>query len=194
KSKKQRQPTTTFHLQNSGQDLEADHVIWTTGITSQNHAFLSSDKLSKKGFVKVDECFRVVVNDIESSSENSNTKLFAFGDCCDLLPNSGSQVLGAMHVLGHNLNVAVQQNVASKAEMNNNADDDHEETDPLSTPTEKPQKTKKLRKALAQPELYICTVGEKDGVALTPFGGTGLALPRLKNKTFFLGKAKKSLG
>jgi apoptosis-inducing factor 2 len=157
-------PTTKFHLQNGNLDVFAHHVVWTTGITAQNHAFLDSQYLTKKGgWIKVDETFQVV----------NSTKLFAFGDCCNLLPNAGIQVLGAMPVIGHNLKVAL---------------------DSINVDGAAPTKRKRLQKALVQPEMYIASIGKKDGVALTPLGATGVGLPKLKNKTQFLMKPKSALG
>jgi NADH dehydrogenase FAD-containing subunit len=167
------QPTTTFHLQNADRDVSASHVVWTTGISPQNHAFLDPSYLTKKGWVKVDETFQIT----------NTTKLFAFGDCCNLLPNSAIQVLGAMPVLGHNLKVALDG-------ASHDAEQD-EQTTPMSKPS---PKQKRLKKAMAHTEMYICTIGKKDGVALTPLGGTGLGLPLLKNKTMFLPKPKMALG
>ncbi|KAG7348913.1 NADH dehydrogenase [Nitzschia inconspicua] len=179
-------PTTTFHLQNSDQDISANQVIWTTGLTAQNHFMLDPKYLTKKGgWIKVNENFLLTHCD--------NGRLFAFGDCCDLLPNAGNQVLGAMPVIGHNLKVSVDSYTApmGRGGGGGGADNDNDDHTDSSTPV---NKRKKLNKALLQPELYIATIGKKDGVALTPFGATGLGLPRLKNKTQFLMKPKNSLG
>ncbi|KAG7338535.1 FAD-dependent pyridine nucleotide-disulfide oxidoreductase [Nitzschia inconspicua] len=167
-------PTTTFHLQNSDQDISANQVIWTTGLTAQNHFMLDPKYLTKKGgWIKVNENFVLTHCD--------NGRLFAFGDCCDLLPNAGNQVLGAMPVIGHNLKVSVDSFMIGGENDGENS----------STPA---NKRNKLNKSMLQPELYIATIGKKDGVALTPFGATGLGLPRLKNKTQFLMKPKNALG
>jgi NADH dehydrogenase FAD-containing subunit len=125
---------------------------------------LDSQYSTKKGgWIIVDETFQVV----------NCTKLFAFGDCCDMLPNAGIEVLGAMPVIGHNLKVAY---------------------DSINDDGAAPIKRKKLQKALVQPVMYIATIGKEDGVALTPLGATGVGLPKLKNKTQFLVKPKSALG
>lgn len=173
-------PITTFHLHNSNQEISVDQVIWTTGIAAQNHAFLDSKYLTKKGgWIQVNETFQL--------TRCENGKLFAFGDCCNLLPNAGIQVLGAMTVFGHNLKVALDASevaIGSKDAMKEIAHDVRSNK----------KRKQKMKKALEQAEVYIVTIGKKDGVALTPFGATGIGLPMLKNKTQFLMKPKTSLG
>jgi hypothetical protein len=53
---------------------------------------------------------------------------------------------------------------------------------------------KKMRKALASPEVYVTTVGPSTGVVLTPMCHTQFMLPWLKNSTTFLFKPKGDLG
>jgi NADH dehydrogenase FAD-containing subunit len=156
----QQGPITTFHLQKSNIEIQASSVIWTTGITSQNRQFLGKENLTKLGWIQVDDYFRI----------KGNSKVFAFGDCCNLLPNTGSQILGSnTNILVHNIKTVLECGVVTVPE-------------------------RKLRKALVQTENYIVTIGKKDGVALTPLVATGIGLPNLKNKNLFLNKIKKDLG
>jgi NADH dehydrogenase FAD-containing subunit len=163
----QQGPITTFHLQKSNIEIQASSVIWTTGITSQNRQFLGKENLTKLGWIQVDDYFRIL----------GNSKVFAFGDCCNLLPNTGSQILGSnTNILVHNIKTVLECGGGRGG------------NDAVAVPE------RKLRKALVQTENYIVTIGKKDGVALTPLGATGIGLPNLKNKNLFLNKIKKDLG
>jgi NADH dehydrogenase FAD-containing subunit len=151
-----------YMLQKSGAEIKANQVIWTTGLKPLN-SFLSEPKfLDKNGWLQVDDYFRV---------KGSNNKLFAIGDCCDLLPNSGNQVLANLGTIGKNIkSVMDAQEKAS------------------------PNMEKGMRKALSAPEVIVTTIGPDTGVALTPLCHTQFMLPWFKNSTMFLFKPKGDLG
>lgn len=149
-------------LQNSKKPVQAEKIVWTTGIYPCN-SFLDSKYLDRRGWIEVDDYFRV---------KGAEGSLYALGDCCDLLPNSGAQILGTMGVIGKNITVtldSIQSGVTENVE-------------------------KKMRKALVQPATYVTTIGKQTGVAQTPCCYTQLILPWAKNSTMFLFKPKGELG
>jgi NADH dehydrogenase FAD-containing subunit len=85
-----------YVLKKSGQEMTASQVIWTAGFKPLN-SFLDAKFLDKKGWLQVDD-FRV---------KGSNNKLFAIGDCCDLLPNAGNQVLANLGTIGKNIKLVL---------------------------------------------------------------------------------------
>lgn len=143
--------------------VDAEQVVWTTGVYSCNSPFLDKKYLDQRGWVMVDEYFRV------KGAEHS---LFALGDCCDLLPNAGSQILGTVGMIGKNVQVTLDAIQAGSFE----------------------NMEKKMRKVLVQPEMYLVTLGKEMGVAQTPCCHTQFMLPWVKNKTMFLFKPKSELG
>lgn len=155
------QEGSEVRLQSTNKLLDAEQVVWTTGLRSCSN-FLGREYLDEKGWIKVDDYFRVV---------GAEQSLFALGDCCDLLPNAGSQILGTMAVIGKNIAVTL---------------------DALQTGNQK-KIEKKLRKALVQPEAYVTTIGRQTGVAQLPCCYTQVLLPMLKNNTMFLFKPKGQL-
>jgi NADH dehydrogenase FAD-containing subunit len=148
-------------LQKSGEVVDADEVVTTTGAQPLNQ-FMDSALLNDKGWVEVDDYFRV---------KGTHGKVFSIGDCCTLLPNSGSQVMGNVPVLGKNIKTVL---------------------DAIQAGT--PLADLKLKAHVHSPEVYVNTVGPKDGVAYTSMCFTQFLLPTLKNKTFFFFKAKSDLG
>jgi NADH dehydrogenase FAD-containing subunit len=151
-----------YFLEKSGKEMTASQVIWTTGLKPLN-SFVDAKFLDKKGWLQVDDYFRV---------KGAENKLFSIGDCCDLLPNSGSQVLANLGTIGKNIKM-----VLDAQEKNDTANMD-----------------KNMRKALAAPEVIVATVGPSTGVALTPMCHTQFMLPWFKNSTMFLFKPKGDLG
>jgi NADH dehydrogenase FAD-containing subunit len=149
-------------LEKAQKQVDAEQVVWCTGFYSCN-SFLDSQFLDDRGWVQVDEYFRV------KGAENS---LFALGDCCDLLPNAGSQILGTMGVIGKNVAVTLD---ATQAGTSDNIE-------------------KKMRKALVQPEVYVSTIGRQTGVAQMPCGHTQFMFPWIKNSSMFLFNPKGTLG
>lgn len=143
--------------------VDAEQIVWTTGNVACNSPFLDGKYLDQRGWIQVDEYFRVV---------GAERSLFSLGDCCDLLPNAGSQILGTMGVIGKNIQVTLD------AIQSGNFDNVE----------------KKMRKALVQPEAYITTLGKQGGVAQTPCCHTQFVLPWVKNSTMFLFKPKSELG
>jgi NADH dehydrogenase FAD-containing subunit len=148
-------------LEKSGDVIAADEVVTTTGAQPLNQ-FMDSTLLNDKGWVEVDDYFRV---------KGTQGKIFSIGDCCTLLPNSGSQVLGNVPVLGKNIKTVLDAIQAGKS------------LDEL-----------KMKKHVYSPEVYVNTVGPKDGVVYTSMCFTQFLLPSFKNKTFFFFKAKGDLG
>jgi len=143
--------------------VDAEQVVWTTGNYSCNAPFLDKKYLDARGWIKVDDYFRV---------KGAEQSLFALGDCCDLLPNAGSQILGTMGMIGKN--VAVTLDAIQTGSFDN--------------------VEKKMRKVLVQPEVYVTTIGKQTGVAQTPCCHTQFLLPWFKNSTMFLFKPKSELG
>jgi NADH dehydrogenase FAD-containing subunit len=148
-------------LEKSGKVVAADEVVLTIGAQPLNQ-FMDSTLLNDKGWVEVDDYFRV---------KGTHGKIFSIGDCCTLLPNSGSQVLGNVPVLGKNIKAVLDAIQAGKS---------LEEV--------------KLKKHVHGPEVFVNTVGPKDGVAVTPLFFTQYMLPSFKNKTFLFFKVKGDLG
>jgi apoptosis-inducing factor 2 len=155
-------------LDSSGETIDAKEVVKTTGIFPCVAPMLRNPALKKmmdkKGWIQVDDYFRV---------KGYESRFFAIGDCCDLLPNAGNQVLGNLGVIGKNIKVLLDAI---------EADEGFEGTE------------KKMRKAVASPEIYVATVGKDTGVALTPCCHTQFMLPSFKNSSMFLFKIKGDLG
>jgi NADH dehydrogenase FAD-containing subunit len=149
-------------LEKAGTEMVAKEVVWTTGIYSCN-AFLDRKYKDKRGWIQVDDYFRV---------KGAENKLFALGDCCDLLPNSGSQILNTMGMIGKNIKVILD--ATEKGSFEN--------------------VEKKMRKALEMSSVYVATIGKQTGVAMTPMCHTQFFLPWIKNSTMFLFKPKGDLG
>ncbi len=143
--------------------VTAEQVVWTTGIYACNSPFLDAKYLDQRGWIQVDEYFRV---------KGAERSLFALGDCCDLLPNAGTQILGTAGIIGKNIRVTLD------SIQSGNFDN----------------MEKKMRKALVQPEMYIATIGKQSGIAQAPCCHTQFMLPWAKNSTMFLFKPKSDLG
>eukprot|EP00980_Cylindrotheca_fusiformis_P019308 scaffold6632_cov102-Cylindrotheca_fusiformis.AAC.3 len=149
-------------LNKSGDYLQVNEIVWTTGIKPCN-SFMNRKYLNKAGFIQVDEFFQV--------KDSVEGRLFAMGDCCDLLPNTGSQAMEASYVLAKNIKIAL-------ADLQRGGE----------------YENKRLKRALVSTEVYVATIGKTDGVALTPICHTQFFLPWIKNATWFLWKVKSRLG
>jgi NADH dehydrogenase FAD-containing subunit len=149
-------------LSNCGEWLVTDEIVWTTGNKPIN-TFLDENFLDRQGWITVDEHFRV---------KGGEGRFFAMGDCCDLLPNTGSQAIAASYVLAKNI----------KTTLDHMMREDYKIIE------------QRLKKALIATEMYVATLGRTDGVALTPICHTQFFLPFLKNQTFFLYQVKSKLG
>eukprot|EP00527_Entomoneis_sp_CCMP2396_P007603 CAMPEP_0198137400 /NCGR_PEP_ID=MMETSP1443-20131203/887_1 /TAXON_ID=186043 /ORGANISM="Entomoneis sp., Strain CCMP2396" /LENGTH=414 /DNA_ID=CAMNT_0043798805 /DNA_START=33 /DNA_END=1274 /DNA_ORIENTATION=- len=79
--------------------LDADEVVMTVGVSPAN-SFMDRSWLDEKGWIQVDDSFCVV-------GISAAGRIFAAGDCCTLLPNSGSQVLHNAHIFARNLYLAL---------------------------------------------------------------------------------------
>ena len=147
-------------LESSGKVIEADKVIMTVGLEPMN-SFVDPAYLNTQGWIEVDDYFQV---------KGAEGKLFAYGDCCTLLPNSGNEALHNMSVIGYN----VKQIINAK-----NAGDGREPS---------------LSKFYDSSQVYICSVGPEDGVAFTPYCTFDWILPRFKNYSMFLFEMRHKLG
>jgi NADH dehydrogenase FAD-containing subunit len=158
-------------LQKAKTELIADEVVYTSGLSPIALPFLQDASLcDAKGWIQVDDYFRV---------KGAEQKFFAIGDCCDLLPNSGVQVMGNVGIIGKNIKVVL---------------DAHDSVDKPGAAAAFDSCERRMRKALANPELYVATIGKKTGVALTPCCHTQFLLPAIKNSTMFLMKPKGEFG
>jgi NADH dehydrogenase len=143
-------------LSTSKEVIDAEVVIKTIGFIPVN-AFVKAglpEALDEKGWLKTDK-FGVV--------PGSDGKVFAFGDCSPLLPNSGSNYMQLGAVLGHNMQVTL---------------------------TESSQPMKEITVASSH---CIVTVGPQKGVyQIGPMWGRHF-LPWIKNKTMFFMSARMLL-
>ena len=80
-------------LENSGELIEADQFIMTTGVEPMN-SFVDPGFLNDKGWIEVDEYFQV---------KGAEGKLFAMGDCCTGLPNAGWLLIQNSKTIGWNI-------------------------------------------------------------------------------------------
>mmetsp|Transcript_17600 Transcript_17600/g.22832 ORF Transcript_17600/g.22832 Transcript_17600/m.22832 type:complete len:374 (-) Transcript_17600:213-1334(-) len=148
--------TGKLTLTTSGEELKADEVVMTVGFSPINK-LLDASMLNDKGWVEVDDFFRV---------KGSGGNIFAIGDCCSLLPNSGNQVMGNAKVMGANLKAALQ------GETN----------------------VSKFKKFAASPTMICATTGAKAGVFYTDFLTTQRIFPGIKNSTMFFMSPKQTFG
>jgi len=147
-------------LSKSGDYLQVNEVVWATGTRPCNH-FMNRTHLTQDGWIQVDEFFQV---------KGAEGSLFAMGDCCDLLPNTGTQAMEASYILAKNLKRTLD------------AIERQEEHEIM------------LKSAQVSTEIYVATIGKTDGVAMTPVMATQFGLPWAKNSTFFLWRVKSRLG
>lgn len=149
-------------LESSGKVIEADRVVMTVGIKPMN-SFVDPAYLNSEGWIDVDDHFQI---------KGAEGNLFAFGDCCTLLPNAGNQILHNMSVIGYN----VKETIGAKCITGGSG------------------KKARLSRVHAAPEAYICSVGPTDGVAYTPWCSFDWILPRFKNYSMFLFEVRHKLG
>ena len=162
----QQQPHNIW-LSNSKRELtDIDQIVWATGLMSVNRQFMPDEFLNSRGWVEVDDYFRV---------KGSQNKLFAVGDCCDLLPNQGTQILGTLNIIGNNIHTIL------KATVNDYLQDES-------------KLERQMRKALVANQTYVVTIGKKRGVACQGNCHTQFFLPWMKNLTMFLSTPKSTLG
>jgi apoptosis-inducing factor 2 len=153
-------------LEKAGTAIEANEVVMTTGLGSCNSFMnaLSTDALNDRGFVNTDDYFRV---------KGTDGKVFSIGDCCTTLPNSGSQILNNIKVLGNNIKITLDAVTAHQL---------------------KPE-LPGLKKFELGPEVYLATIGPNDGVMFySSTFWTQYMLPWLKNSTMFFFRVKSELG
>ncbi|CAB9529345.1 Apoptosis-inducing factor homolog [Seminavis robusta] len=81
-------------LESSGQVIQADQVIMANGIHPHNNSFVDAQYKDDKGWIVVDEYFRV---------KGAERKLFAFGDCATALPNTGNSIVNNISTIGYNV-------------------------------------------------------------------------------------------
>lgn len=143
-------------LEGSGESIDADEVVMTTGLVSVND-FLKDEfalALNDKGFVEADEYFRL---------PGGNGKLFSFGDCSTFLPNAGYQLMDNGPSIGKNIKLTLDALAKGEA----------------------PPAESALVKGKSSYQITLNTVGPKDGVFYTPAFSTQWFLPWVKNKTMF---------
>jgi NADH dehydrogenase FAD-containing subunit len=80
------------------QPFDADAIVWTTGATRPNTAFLPLDMLNAEGFVQVDEFLRIRGHD----------NAFAVGDVAATDPNRSSARNWAAPLLARNIKALLQ--------------------------------------------------------------------------------------
>mmetsp|Transcript_10303 Transcript_10303/g.22668 ORF Transcript_10303/g.22668 Transcript_10303/m.22668 type:complete len:379 (+) Transcript_10303:132-1268(+) len=156
----------TYKLQSSGEALpeQPDQVVMTVGFSPIN-SFMDASMLDDKGYVKVDEFFRV---------EGSNGKIFALGDCeATQLYNAGAAVLAQQGIIGNNLKVTLNALEKDGASADLSA-----------------VKLKPLNKLGLQ---GCVTVGRKQGVLFASGFVTQRIIPGIKNSTMFIMKPKSDL-
>jgi len=177
-------------LPNSGGQVSANEIIWTTGISSHNRFVHGKFKTFETGWIKVDDYFRVL-GTIESkgNEDTPSKKYFAFGDCCDWFPNAGNALMQNGATIGHNLAMALQIKAQEKAKASGGAAAD-------ASAQSKKIAIKPFRKAKVPPRFAVATLGPKAGVAsgIGCCGYTQFLIPGMKNKTMFLSNIKKSTG
>jgi NADH dehydrogenase FAD-containing subunit len=145
-------------LQSTGKPLQVDQVVMTTGLSSNTDFLEKRHKTHEGSWIQVDSYFRV---------QEGNGKLWAIGDCCTVLPNTGVAALENSKILAHNL----------KLSLHASADD-----------------TKLMKKAKKPKKLYIATIGQETGVARGPWKThTQFFFPNKKNKTLFLSHVQSLL-
>jgi apoptosis-inducing factor 2 len=130
----------------SGATIVAESVISTTGFYACND-FMKDlpDALNDKGFIQTNDSFVV---------PGGQGKIFAMGDCCTTLPNSGAQVLENVAIMGHNVTVTLAGGDATK-----------------------------LKSFKLGPLMFIATTGPKSGVFSTGNTASKRMLPWLKNSS-----------
>lgn len=174
----------TYTLASSGEGIEADEIILTVGNVALNDFFEDGLRscLNENGWVEVDEYFRVA---------GAEGKIFSIGDCCTLLPNSGSQIVFNKDVIGHNINAALE---AGKEGCPNPSEHGEEGNGNGRNPAHP-----RLEKYALGPEVYVATTGTKSGVMYFRNdwynnAWTTWLLPWLKQKTMFFFSPKTKLG
>lgn len=149
-------------LQSNEEDIKADAVVMTIGNKPINSFIQEPSWLDEKGWVQSDEFFRV---------KGAGGKVFALGDCSNLLQNSAVKIIANAAVLGKNIKATMDAISAGK--------------DLDSVP---------MGKYVDSSEPIVATIGPKDGVAKIGSTHTQYMLPRFKNYTMFFFKIKSDLG
>jgi apoptosis-inducing factor 2 len=145
-------------LQSTGQVLQADQVVMANGLQPVN-SFVDPKFLNDKGWIQVNEYFQVI---------GAEQTLFAIGDCCNALPNTGHVLINNVDVIGYNVKGVLAAKANGKAPW--------------------------LSKHHQHSGVYICTVGPEDGVAITPYCSSDWVLPGIKNYSMFLYDARSKFG
>jgi NADH dehydrogenase FAD-containing subunit len=149
-------------LESNGEEIKADAVVMTIGNKPINSFIQESSWLDEKGWVQVDEFFRV---------KGAGGKVFAVGDCSNLLMNAAAKVLANGDVLGKNIKATLDAISAGK-DLDN-------------VP---------MKKHVNPGDQIATTIGPKDGVAKIGSMHTQFMLPWFKNSTMFFFKIKGDLG
>lgn len=154
-------------LTGSGEVIEADEVIKSIGLQPCN-GFLREgglgSSLDEKGWIKTDDQFRV---------EGGQGRLFAVGDCCNQLANTGVNAMGQKGVIANNVGLALEALRAKRSSSTNE---------------------RKMKHKTPGPPVFLVTAGPDSGVLGTPFGATMFLLPAIKNRNMFIFRARAELG
>jgi len=90
-----------YVLSKSGEVIEAEEVVMTTGIQPIT-GFMKEGGLDKllteEGWIETDEYFKV---------KGTNNKIFSFGDSCTTLPNSAVHLLENIAIIGFNIKASL---------------------------------------------------------------------------------------
>jgi len=143
------------------EEVKADRVIMTVGL-QPNNSFVKADACDEKGWVDADINLRV---------KGYNGRVFAVGDCCNVMPNNGKDILENGSVIGRN----VQDTLKALANKTNLA-------------------ALSLKKMKLGPNIAVCTTGPKSGVMHSALFNTSFIFPSMKNKTMFFSHARHILG
>lgn len=93
-------------LLKSGEELDVDQVVMTIGMSSASKGFVDAKYLNEKGWIVVDESFRV---------KGSKT-LMSVGDACTFLYNAANQVFTNKEKIGFNVKQVYDENTTGKCE------------------------------------------------------------------------------
>jgi len=151
----------------SGKIIDAEETIMTIGINACNDFLTGGDlegSLNEKGWVETDNFFRV---------KGSNGTVFALGDCCTAMPNSGTHILENLKTISINLDLTLKA-ITSKKSVDT---------------TIRGMKEFKLA-----PDAYVVTTGPNSGVFYSSFITTKRFFPWIKNKTMFFMRPTGMLG
>lgn len=152
-------------LRSSGNEVDAAQVIRCFGVHAMNE-FMQDGEMDGC----LDDKGWIKVDD-SFRVQGGDGQIFAVGDCCDALRKAGVSVFENKGVIAKNMATTLV-GLANKESLEG----------------------LKLKSKVHPPNVFVVTIGPKDGIAQTPIGATGVMLPWIKNKTMFLFKARSEMG